>query len=64
MDHRYKLPQSLQEAKLVVPAERKPAALAALLQVNAEAQRPVWTAIAPCIRSSVMPWIVSHAFAC
>lgn len=34
MDHRYKLPRSLQESKLVVPAERKPAALAALLQVG------------------------------
>lgn len=32
MDHRYALPRSLKEAKLVVPAERKPAALAALLQ--------------------------------
>ena len=36
VDHRYKLPRSLQEAKLVVPAERKPAALAALLQVGAK----------------------------
>ncbi|KAL4422577.1 hypothetical protein ABPG75_008774 [Micractinium tetrahymenae] len=32
VDHRYKLPRSLKELKLVVPAERKPAALAALLQ--------------------------------
>ncbi|KAI3430318.1 hypothetical protein D9Q98_004914 [Chlorella vulgaris] len=32
VDHRYQLPRSLQELKLVVPAERKPAALAALLQ--------------------------------
>lgn len=36
VDHRYKLPRSLKELKLVVPAERKPAALAALLQVRAE----------------------------
>lgn len=34
VDHRYKLPRSLKELKLVVPAERKPAALAALLQVR------------------------------
>jgi hypothetical protein len=47
VDHRYQLPRSLQELKLVVPAERKPAALAALLQV-----RTNLAAVFPCLFDS------------
>ncbi|EFN52499.1 hypothetical protein CHLNCDRAFT_138879 [Chlorella variabilis] len=43
VDHRYQLPRSLQELKLVVPAERKPAALAALLQELRGEQTIVFT---------------------
>lgn len=43
VDHRYKLPPQLEEFKLVVPAERKPLVLVALLAELGAQQTIVFT---------------------